>query len=158
MTTHPSSINQPANKGESMRHPPSQDRIQLLRSVPLFRALNSKELARVDRLVAIVHLDTDEQLTKEGTVGRQAFIILSGQAAVTVAGRPIATVGPGEIIGEMALLDHQPRSATVTALEPMQAFLIDLQSFNSLLSEPAIARKLLDAEVGRLRVADAVPT
>jgi CRP-like cAMP-binding protein len=140
-----------------MRNKPSRDRLELLRKVSLFKGLSSQELARVDRLVTTVQFDTGELLTKEGTVGRQAFIVLSGHAAVTIGGRSVATVGPGEMIGEMALLDGQPRTATVTALEAMNALLLDLRSFNSLLAEATIARKLLDAEVGRLRIADSIP-
>jgi CRP-like cAMP-binding protein len=128
----------------------------LLRSIPLFEGLNDRGLARVDCLLTIHDVAGEELLTEEGTVGRQAFIILSGQAAVTIAGRLIATVGPGEIIGEIALLDRQARTATVTALEPMRVFVVDPRGFNSLLTEPEIARKLLDAEVGRLRVANSV--
>jgi CRP-like cAMP-binding protein len=56
----------------------------------------------------------------------------------------------------MALLDRRPRTATVTAIEPMRAFVVDPRSFNSLLAEPEIARKLLETEVGRLRIADSV--
>jgi CRP-like cAMP-binding protein len=126
--------------------------------VPLFKYLTERELARVDCLFTIHDLAGGELLTKEQTIGRQAFIILSGRAAVTIRGRSIATVGPGEIIGEMALLDRRPRTATVTALEPIRALVLDQRSFNTLLAEPAIARKLLDVEVGRLRTADSAAT
>jgi CRP-like cAMP-binding protein len=124
--------------------------------MPLFRHLNGKELAHIDRLLVIHELGAGELLTQEETFGRQAFIIASGHAAVTIGDRRIATVGPGEIIGEMALLDKRPRTATVTALEPMRVFVLDPRSFNALLAEPEIARRLLETEVGRLRVADAV--
>jgi CRP-like cAMP-binding protein len=137
-----------------MRNRPSNDHIRLLRSVPLFKHLNARELGRIDRFLTIHDLAAGELLTREEAVGREAFIILSGQAAVTISGRRIKTVGPGEVIGEMALLDRQPRTATVTALEPMRVFVVDPRSFNSLLAEPEIARKLLETEVGRLRVAD----
>jgi cAMP-dependent protein kinase regulator len=141
-----------------MRNKPSHALLQILRSVPLFAGLNSKQLARVDRLLDTLELAAGDLLTDEGTVGRQALIILSGHAEVTIGGRRVATVGPGEVIGEIALLDRQPRSATVTALEPMQVFVIDPRCFGTLLSEPAIARKLLDTEVSRLRVANSVLT
>jgi CRP-like cAMP-binding protein len=137
-----------------MRNRLSNDHVRRLRSVPLFEHLNPRELARVDGLLTIHDLAAGELLTQEDTVGREAFIILSGHAAVTISGRRIKTVGPGEIIGEMALLDRQPRTATVIALEPMRVFVVDPRSFNSLLAEPEIARKLLENEVGRLRVAN----
>jgi CRP-like cAMP-binding protein len=141
-----------------MRNRLPNDHVRLLRSVPLFTHLNARELARVNGLLTIHDLAAGQLLTQEETVGRQAFIILSGEAAVTISGRRIKTVGPGEIIGEMALLDRQPRTATVIALEPMRVFVVDPRSFNSLLAEPEIARKLLETEVCRLRVADSVAT
>jgi CRP-like cAMP-binding protein len=139
-----------------MRNRLPPEHIRLLRSVPLFKSLSGKELTRIDRLLTFHELAAGELLTQEECVGRQAFIILSGQAEVTIAARHIATVGPGEIVGEMALLDRQPRTATVTALEPMRVFVVDPRSFNALMAEPDIARNLLDVEVGRLRVADTV--
>jgi len=137
-----------------MRNKPSRERIELLRSLPIFFGLANAELARVDRLITIFDLNAGRALTTEGTTARQAFIIVSGCAEVTIAGRRVATVGPGEVVGEMALLDGQPRTATVTALEAMRVMVFDPRSFISLLSEPGIARKILDAEVQRLRVAE----
>ncbi|HUE59582.1 MAG TPA: cyclic nucleotide-binding domain-containing protein [Acidimicrobiales bacterium] len=134
-----------------MRTKPSRDRLELLRNVPLFSALRNRELVQVGRLITLVDLKAGQALTTEGTTGRQAFIIVSGHAEVTIAGRIVAIVGPGEIVGEMALLDRQPRAATATATEPMRAFVVDPRSFNSLLAEAGIARKILDAEVRRLR-------
>jgi CRP/FNR family transcriptional regulator, cyclic AMP receptor protein len=137
-----------------MRKKPSRHWLDLLRNVPLFSGLNDRELARVDRLITPVHLKAGEALTTEGTSGRQAFVVVSGRAEVTIAGRLVAIVGPGEVVGEMALLDHQPRTATVTAVEAMRAFVVDPRSFAGLLAEVGIARKVLDAEVSRLRAAN----
>lgn len=138
-----------------MRTKPSRDSLNVLRDVPLFSGLNARELARVDRLITPVDLKAGEALTTEGTSGRQAFIVISGHAEVTISGDLVAIVGPGEVVGEMALLDHRPRTATVTAVESMRAFVVDPGSFNSLLAEAGIARKILDAEVSRLRASNA---
>ncbi|HEX4865044.1 MAG TPA: cyclic nucleotide-binding domain-containing protein [Acidimicrobiales bacterium] len=137
-----------------MRNKPSRDWLDVLRHVALFSGLNNRELARVGRLITPVDLAAGEALTTEGASGRQAFIVISGHAEVTIAGRLVAIVGPGEIVGEMALLDHRPRTATVTAVESMRAFVVDPGSFTSLLAEPGIARTVLDAEVSRLRSAN----
>ena len=72
-----------------MRNKLPRERLELLQSVPLFKYLNPKELARVDRLFTIHDLAAGQVLTTEQTVGRQAFIILSGRAAVTIRGRRI---------------------------------------------------------------------
>lgn len=141
-----------------MHTKPSRDWLDLLRNVPLFSGLTDRELARVDRLITPVDLKAGEALTTEGAGGRQAFIVISGHAEVTIAGRLVAIVGPGEVVGEMALLDHRPRTATVTAVESMRAFVVDPRSFACLLAEPGIARKVLDAEVSRLRAANETRT
>ena len=137
-----------------MRSKPSRDWLNVLRNLPMFSGLNGRELARVARFMMPVDLKVGEALTTEGTSGRQAFIVISGHAEVTIAGRLVAIVGPGEVVGEMALLDHHPRTATVTAVEPMRAFVLDPRSFACLLAEAGIARKVLDAEVSRLRAAN----
>jgi CRP/FNR family cyclic AMP-dependent transcriptional regulator len=136
---------------------PSASHLKMLRSVPLLAGLTDRELTWVDRLVTLVDVEAGDVLTTEGTTGREAFVLMSGTAVVTIAGREVATVGPGDVVGEMAVLDGQPRTATVTALEPMRVLAIDPRSFRTLLGEPGIARKVLAAEVARLRVADAMP-
>jgi CRP-like cAMP-binding protein len=137
-----------------MRTKLSRLRLELFRSVDLFDGLTNAELVRMQRFFTVHDLDAGEVLTTEDTTGRQAFIVLSGVAEVTIVGRQVATVGPGDVVGEMALLDLQPRTATVTALQAMRVLVADPRSFVSLLGDPRIARKILDLEVRRLRVAN----
>ena len=137
-----------------MRNKICRDRLDQLQSVDLFAGLNASELARIDRLFTTHDIERGRVLITEGTTARQTFIVLSGQAEVTIAGSPVATVGPGEVVGEMAVLDGQPRTATVTAVEAMQVLVVDPRSFRAMLAEPVIARKILDAQVQRLRIAD----
>jgi CRP-like cAMP-binding protein len=124
---------------------------QTLRTLAPFRELTSKQLARVDQMLTAVEVPAGTRLTTEGATGREAFIIVSGHAAITIGGQHVATLGPGEIVGEMALLDHQPRTATVTATEPMHLLVTDPRNFNTLLTHPQILRYLLDTEIRRLR-------
>jgi CRP-like cAMP-binding protein len=136
-------------------------RLELLHGLALFAPLSDAELARVDRLVDDIDLEPGHVLTAQGCVGRQAFIIVAGQATVTVSGRRIATVGPGEMVGEMALIAGRPRTATVTAVTPMRVMVLDPASLRTLLAEADVARKLLDAVTGRLRTIEsemAAPT
>ncbi|MGH9297451.1 MAG: Crp/Fnr family transcriptional regulator [Acidimicrobiales bacterium] len=91
-------------------------------------------------------------LTTEGSSGKECFVVADGEAQVTIEGRPIGVVGPGECIGEMALLDPGPRTATVTARTPMSLYVLSTGEFQSLLGvSPAITRKIAATLAGRLR-------
>jgi CRP-like cAMP-binding protein len=130
------------------------NRHEELHGVTVFETLTSGQLDRVGGLLTELTVPAGKQLIAQGTPGRQAFIIVSGQADVTIDGQRVARLGPGEVVGEMALLDHKPRSATVTATEPMRIYVIDPRSFAELLNEPQIARSVLATEVSRLRSVD----
>ena len=71
-------------------------------------------------------------------------------------GRKIASLGPGDYFGELALLDHQPRTATVTADTPMKVWVLDSRHFEGILDEiPGLARRLLTHLAGQVRELDA---
>ena len=94
-------------------------------------------------------------LTKEGTVGREFFFIVEGKAVVRRNNRKVATLGPGQYFGEMALLDKRPRSATVVSETEMTLLVLGQRQFNAVLEAvPGLARKLLVAMAMRLREAD----
>ena len=89
-------------------------------------------------------------------MGREFFFIVDGKASVRHNGRKIASLGPGQYFGEMALLDRQPRSATVVSDSEMDLLVLEQRRFNAMLdSMPALSRKLLATMAGRLREADA---
>ena len=92
-------------------------------------------------------------LITEGTPGRDVFLVVEGHARVTKDGRVIAHVGPGDFVGEMALIDHGPREASVTATTPMQVIAFDAPGFAALLDDPLVARELRRQLVARLRAA-----
>ena len=90
-------------------------------------------------------------LMNEGSSGREAMLITSGTATVRRGGRLIASVGPGDILGEMALLANQNRTATVTAETNLVVEVLNRREFLSLLDEvPAIAKKMLVTAIARL--------
>src|SRR5205085_9940340 len=92
---------------------------------------------------------------EEGAPGHESSLILDGSASVFRDGRKIATLGPGQYFGEMALLDRGPRSATVTADTDMTMLVLGQREFAGVLDEvPGLARKLLAAMAVRLREAD----
>jgi CRP-like cAMP-binding protein len=133
-------------------------KVEILRNVPLFGLCTQKELADIAGLVDEVTAKEGDVLTKEGTPGRECFIVLSGEAKATARGRAIGTLGPGECIGEMALLDTAPRAATVTAVTDMELFVLEPRSFGDLLDRhPSVSKRLLASMARRLRAAGDAP-
>ena len=127
-----------------------------LAQVPLFSALSRKELALVARRAEDVKVDPGRVLVSEGSTGSEFFVIIEGTANVTRRGRKVATLGPGDAFGELALLDKAPRNATVTALTPMEVVVLGQREFGGLIDEvPGFARKLLAGMARRLRDQDA---
>jgi CRP-like cAMP-binding protein len=84
-------------------------------------------------------------------VGREVFVVVSGIADVSIDRRTVARVGPGEPIGEMALLESVPRSATVTALTPMRVLVLDPGQFAELLGNPRIDQTIHEMQTRRHR-------
>jgi CRP/FNR family transcriptional regulator, cyclic AMP receptor protein len=133
-----------------------QTHLDHLATVPLFSACSKKELQAVARASDEISLGPGRVLCEQDTVGREAFIILEGTAEVRRNGRKVATLGPGACLGEMALLDHGPRTATVTAASDMKVLVLGAREFSAIVDEvPPIAHKLLKALAGRVRELDA---
>ena len=126
-----------------------------LEALPLFRGLTKAELELVDQHTTTVSIPQGATLCREGELGREAFIVTSGEADVTVGGSPVAHVGPGAVLGEMALLDCKTRSATVTAATPMTVLVMSSVDFGSIVhAVNAVSRRLLTTLSERLRDAD----
>ena len=123
---------------------------QSLRSIPLFEGSSTKELAEIDTLATEDHAESGEVLIREGRPGRETFIILEGEAIVTVGARLIARLGPGDFFGEMALLGRRKvRTATVTSITPMRMLVLDPRQLSALLQIDRVARSMLKEVVDR---------
>ena len=102
-----------------------------------------------------IDLPAGRHLCEQDSIGREAFVITEGTAEVRRNGRKVATLGPGDCVGEMALLDHGPRTATVTAATDMSVLVIGAREFAGIVDEvPPIAHKLLRALASRVRELD----
>jgi CRP/FNR family transcriptional regulator, cyclic AMP receptor protein len=130
--------------------------LDAIRRVPLFAELSDHELAQVARLFKERIFAPGETVAKEGSGGAAFYLIESGTANVTVAGRERAALGPGDYFGEIALIDEGARSATITAVEELDCYGLTFWDFRPLVQEnAAICWKLLQFMVGRLRTAEA---
>jgi CRP/FNR family transcriptional regulator, cyclic AMP receptor protein len=126
-----------------------------LQGVQMFSACTEKELAQIARACDELAVEPGAVIVEEGTVGEDFYLIGTGEAVVLRAGREVATVGPGQYFGELALLDQAPRNATVTAQTPMTLIRLRRREFSAVLdSWPGVAHKLLEQMAKRLRQAD----
>jgi CRP/FNR family cyclic AMP-dependent transcriptional regulator len=116
----------------------------------------SEEVIDLSRLFAneweVVFLRPGEVLFREGESGTIMYVVRSGRIRLSVAGHPLVEIGPGEILGEMALIDHGPRSATAEAIEASELVALDQQRFLVLVREtPMFSLALLKMVAKRLR-------
>lgn len=132
-----------------------QSHLDQLAQVPLFAACTKKELQAVARATDEITLHEGKVLCEQGRVGREAFVILDGEAEVRRNGRKVATLGPGSCVGELALLDHGPRTATVVAGTDLRALVLGAREFAGLVDDvPSISHKLMKALAQRIRELD----
>lgn len=123
-----------------------------LGALDLFAACSRRDLDEIGRLVDEVSVPTGTKLTREGTGGHECFVIADGEAVVRIKGRDVAHVGPGDIVGEMSVLDREPRSATVITTQPLRAFVMTGVQFAEIADRfPTVARRVMQTLAHRLR-------
>lgn len=131
------------------------DYIDHLRQLPLFASLTKKEVATVAKAADEIRFPAGHKLLTEGESGSEAFVLLDGTVTIKRKGRKLATLGPGEIIGELALLDHAERTASVICDTDCILLVLDRRHFAALLQDtPILAIKFLQELAGRLRELD----
>jgi CRP-like cAMP-binding protein len=114
-----------------------------LKKLPLFRDLPHKQLQRIALWADEVDLPAGKPLIAEGNFAHEFFVIESGTAEVEHEGTHIADLGPGDFFGEMALLEHQRRSANVTTSSPMRAIVMHAREFAAMEAEmPGITERI----------------
>jgi CRP/FNR family cyclic AMP-dependent transcriptional regulator len=126
--------------------------VELLRQVPLFSDLDRRELDSLASSFKERTFSAGDTVAAEGTGGVGFFVIEEGHASVSRGGEEIATFGPGDYFGEIALIDEGPRSATVTAETELRCYGLTSWEFRPLVETNAsIAWKLLQTMAKRLR-------
>ena len=118
-------------------------KVDLIRTIPLFAECSPDELARVASVADEIDLPAGRQLTAESAPGQEVVVVVEGGADVRRDGTVINTMGPGDFLGEIALVTGKPRTATVVATSPVHALVIEGHAFQRLLEEaPDIRAKV----------------
>lgn len=132
------------------------DFAKAIAGVPLFEGLSKRQLASVAHVCFESVYSPGDVIVKEGDRNAEHMVVLtSGEVDVTVKGKMMANLGPGAVVGEMALLDGLPRSASVTATTEVRAIVLYRTAFQAILEEvPGMYSKLLATLSQRLREKD----
>ena len=127
-------------------------KLELLKQVPLFAGLGRRELEDVGRIADEVDVSAGTELMHEGRIAHEFFVIVAGAIRIDRAGHTLNHLGPGDFLGEIALVDGGPRTATATATEPSRLLVLTHAGFHQLLdTSPAIRASILEALAQRLR-------
>ena len=129
--------------------------VHRLRAVDLLRNCTHAQLQEVARLAERVQVGEGEVLAREGRIGREFFLILSGSVAVTQLGRRVNTLGSGDFFGELAAMDPGPRNATVTALSELDVLIIGPRELSAMSDIPGFRGALFRSMASRLRILEA---
>lgn len=131
------------------------EKVAILSQLPLFEHCTKKDLTRVATVSVEQAFAPGAVLTREGQVGGLAFVLLRGSATVRRNGRKVGDVDAGGVVGELGLIDGGPRTATVTAREPVEALAIAAGDFRDVVAHsPRFTAALARSLAGRIREAD----
>jgi CRP/FNR family cyclic AMP-dependent transcriptional regulator len=148
----------PVSPGE---HDREEDRVAkprletALSTVPLFDGLSKRQLRKVGSAAQVVECTSGHPIVREGEPGDAFFVVLSGQAKVTVKGRTVSRCLPGDHFGEISLLDGGPRAATVASETPMTMLVIRRNDFQKVLAaDPRLILSLMESLARTIRRVD----
>jgi len=128
------------------------DKVFILKGTELFGHSDDQILEQIALLLEEVNLTGGEELFHQNDPGQSLYLVGEGQVRVHIADRTLGYVGTGEVFGEMALLESEPRLATVTAVNPSLLFRLDQEPFFELLTiEHDLMRSIITMLSGRLR-------
>jgi signal transduction histidine kinase len=131
------------------------DIVEVLRGLPYFSDLPQALLDQVCRQSEKTTVPEETTIIEEDSLSEDMFVIVEGQLRVTKHGHDrevvLATLGPGEVVGEIALLDNAPRTASVTADAPSTLIRIPAEAFESLIEDSRVVRRMFRTVTSRLR-------
>jgi CRP-like cAMP-binding protein len=128
------------------------EKVLFLKSIDLFRALPGEELAQIAEIAEEQPFAGGDQVFSEGEPGDALYLVVEGTVKVQQNGKQLAQLGPRDVFGEMAVLDSEPRLATVTAVKDAVLLRIARDDFRDILQErPEIGMGIIKVLSRRLR-------
>ena len=128
------------------------EKVMLLKGVQMFEETSEEILTEIARILEEVEVAPGEDIFRKGDIGDSMYIVVEGQVRVYDGERTINVLGEKEIFGELALLDPEPRSASVSATQPSRLFRLDRETFSQLMAgNIEIVRGVLHVLCERLR-------
>jgi len=125
-------------------------KVEMIRRVPLFGGCGKRDLQSIAGIADEITWPQGKAIAKQGEHGREFFVIVEGSADVSIDGKKVGALGPGDFFGEMSLLADKPRAATVTPMSPLRVLVIVDRAFRRLLKDdPGIQAKVLSAVAAR---------
>ena len=126
--------------------------VEMLKKVPICSGLSEKELKSMVKLSRERRFESGDNIVRKGEEGVGFYLIIDGAVEIRSDGNTLSKLGPGQFFGEMSVLDRQPRSADVVAVEPSRCLVLNVLHFKSAISNnPEISLKLLQEFTRRLR-------
>ena len=139
----------------TMKQSDDESVIEMLQKTPLWSALSKQDLKLVAKLSHERSFQIGQAIVTKGEAGVGFYLILEGAVEVRSGGKSLSKLGPGQFFGEMSIIDNQPRSADVVAIENSRVLILSAWSFKTLISDnPKIALKMMQEFVRRLRESD----
>lgn len=127
-------------------------KLEGLRKVPLFVDCDRRAMAAIGQAADELDLRDGHVLARQGELGQEFFLILEGVVRIERDGKLLRRLGPGEFLGEIALVHEGRRTATATAEGPVRVAVLTHRSFDTLLDDhPAVARAVMLALAARVR-------
>ncbi len=127
------------------------EKLDLLKRVPLLSGLGRREIEEVGRLAEEIDLPAGRVLMREGDIGREFYVLVSGTVSIDRGGARVRTMQPGDFFGEIALLAESPRTATATTEAPSKLLVLAHREFHSLMDQfPAVRTCVLEALAKRI--------
>jgi CRP-like cAMP-binding protein len=123
-----------------------------IRAVPIFQELRDDFLVRLASVMEELSFPADHTIFTHGQEGRSLYIVVSGAVRVHIGDRDLAKLKQGDVVGEMSLFDSQPRSASVTTIEPCECLMLtQLQLYDAVDETPGIAINIIRLLSRRIR-------
>ncbi|GEM_PF-483467 len=122
----------------------ADEKVETLRGVPLFRGLSTRELERIARHADLVNVEAGREILTEGSYSWEFLVIVEGTVRVQKAGKPLARLGPGALLGGLAIVSGGPQVASYVSETPVELLAFHPRSFWYVLDRtPELSRRVL---------------